>query len=160
MGSILYPMTGLIPDVPHFLKFILILVLFNLAAAAICLFIGIICKDNGVASLIGSLVMLFSLLFAGLLLNHDAIPKAAIWLQWLSIFHYGFESLIINEVAQLSLIEQKYGIDVTVPGAAILTAFGFDTQAFWPDVMSLGAIAGTFIVMGYIAMHVLLIERR
>jgi hypothetical protein len=47
-----------------------VLVLFNLAAAAICLFIGIVCRDQGVANLIGSLVMLFSLLFAGLLLNH------------------------------------------------------------------------------------------
>lgn len=84
MGAIVYPMTGLVPAWPEFLKFILILVLFNLAAAAICLFIGIVFKDGGVANLIGSLVMLFSLLFAGLLLNHDAIPKAALWLQTVS----------------------------------------------------------------------------
>ena len=84
MGAIVYPMTGLTPAWPEFFKFILILVLFNLAAAAICLFIGIVFKDGGVANLIGSLVMLFSLLFAGLLLNHDAIPKAALWLQTVS----------------------------------------------------------------------------
>jgi ABC-type multidrug transport system ATPase subunit/ABC-type multidrug transport system permease subunit len=160
MGSILYPMTGLVPDMPHYLKFILILVLFNLAAAVICLFIGIVCRDNGVANLIGSLVMLFSLLFAGMLLNHDAIPKAALWLQSLSIFHYGFESLIVNEVTYLTLTEHKYGIDIDVPGATILTSFGFDTQAFWPDVISLGVIAATLTVVGYIAMHVLLVERR
>ena len=160
MGSILYPMTGLVPDAAHFFKFILILVLFNLAAAAICLFIGIVCKDNGVASLIGSLVMLFSLLFAGLLLNHDAIPKSALWLQSLSIFHYGFESLIVNEVTYLTLSDNKYGLDITVPGAVILSSFGFDTQAFWPDVLSLGIVAGSFIILGYIAMHILLVERR
>ena len=84
MGAIVYPMTGLVPDWSHFLKFLLILILFNLAAAAICLFIGIVFRDGGVANLIGSLVMLFSLLFAGLLLNHDAIPKAALWLQAVS----------------------------------------------------------------------------
>jgi len=56
-------------------------VLFNLAAAGICLFIGIVFRDGGVANLIGSLVMLFSLLFAGLLLNREAIPPAATWLQ-------------------------------------------------------------------------------
>lgn len=84
MGAIVYPMSGLVPAWPEFLKFILILVLFNLAAAAICLFIGIVFKDGGVANLIGSLVMLFSLLFAGLLLNHDAIPAAALWLQSVS----------------------------------------------------------------------------
>ena len=80
-GVIVYPMTGLVPAWLEFSRFILIIVLFNLAAAAICLFIGIVFKDGGVANLIGSLVMLFSLLFAGLLLNHDAIPKAAQWLQ-------------------------------------------------------------------------------
>lgn len=81
MGAIIYPMTGLVPEWPGFFKFILVLILFNLAAAAICLFVGIVFRDGGVANLIGSLVMLFSLLFAGLLLNHDAIPKAALWLQ-------------------------------------------------------------------------------
>lgn len=160
MGSIIYPMTGLVPDAPHFFKFILILVLFNLAAAGICLFIGIVCKDNGVASLIGSLVMLFSLLFAGLLLNHNAIPESALWLQALSIFHYGFESLIVNEVTYLTLIDQKYGLDITVPGATILSTFGFDTQALWGDVFSLAIFAASFIVLAYIAMHILLVERR
>jgi ABC-type multidrug transport system ATPase subunit/ABC-type multidrug transport system permease subunit len=160
MGSILYPMTGLIPDGLHFFKFILVLVLFNLAAAGICLFIGIVCKDNGVASLIGSLVMLFSLLFAGLLLNHNAIPKSALWLQALSIFHYGFEALIVNEVTYLTLVDKKYGLDITVPGATILTSFGFDTQAFRSDVLSLTIVSGVFIVLAFGAMHVLLVERR
>lgn len=106
LGCIVYPMVGLVPAWPEFFKFILIIVLFNLAAAAICLFIGIVFRDTGVANLIGSLVMLFSLLFAGLLLNHsmsihsfgcrgraqadwwtDAIPKAALWLQDVSLLY-------------------------------------------------------------------------
>ncbi|KAH8650547.1 hypothetical protein BGZ60DRAFT_462376 [Tricladium varicosporioides] len=160
MGSIIYPMTGLVPEAPNFLKFILVLVLFNLAAAGICLFIGIVCKDSGVANLIGSLVMLFSLLFAGLLLNHNAIPKSALWLQAISIFHYGFESLIVNEVNGLTLIDHKYGLDITVPGAAILSSFGFDTQALWTDVICLGGFAAAFVVLAYIAMHFLLVEKR
>lgn len=84
MGAIVYPMTGLIASWPQFLYFILFLVLFNLAAAAICLFIGIIFKNAGVANLIGSLVMLFSLLLSGFLLNHESIPKFALPLQWVS----------------------------------------------------------------------------
>jgi ATP-binding cassette subfamily G (WHITE) protein 2 len=160
MGSIVYPMTGLVPDMEHFAKFIIVLVLFNLAAAGICLFIGIVCKDNGVASLIGSLVMLFSLLFAGLLLNHNAIPKSALWLQSLSIFHYGFESLIVNEVTFLTLVDKKYGLDITVPGATILSSFGFDTQAFWPDSIRLAIFASGFIVLAYVSMHILLVEKR
>lgn len=160
LGAIVYPMTGLVPEPDKFMVFMLVLVLFNLAAAAICLFIGIVCKDGGVANLIGSLVMLFSLLFAGLLLNHNAIPPAALWLQWLSIFHYGFEALIVNEVTQLTLVDHKIGIDITVPGAAILSSFGFDNQAMWMDIVNLGVFGGVFIVLAYAAMHVLLVERR
>ncbi|KAI1254649.1 hypothetical protein MGN70_003663 [Eutypa lata] len=160
MGAIVYPMTGLIPDASHFFTFILVLVLFNLAAASICLFIGIVCKDGSVANLIGSLVMLFSLLFAGLLLNHDAIPPAAMWLQSLSIFHYGFEALIVNEVVKLTLVDKKYGLDITVPGAAILSSFGFDNGAKWMDVVNLGIFAAVFVVLAYAAMHFLLVERR
>jgi hypothetical protein len=160
MGSIVYPMTGLVPDAAHFFKFLLVLVLFNLAAAAICLFIGIVCRDPGVANLIGSLVMLFSLLFAGLLLNHNAIPKPALWLQSLSIFHYGFESLIVNEVTYLTLVDHKYGLDITVPGATILSSFGFNNLALWADISRLSIIGGVFIVLAYVAMHVLLVERR
>lgn len=108
MGTILYPMVGLVTTWPEFFKFLLVLVLFNLAASAICLFIGIVFKDTSLASLVGSLVMLFSLLMAGLLLNHNSIPKEAQWLQNLSIFHYGFEALIVNEVRYLTLVEHKY----------------------------------------------------
>ena len=92
MGTIVYPMTGLVPTWPEFLKFILFLVLFNLAAAAICLFIGIVFRNGGVANLIGSLVMLFSLLFSGFLLNHESIPAVAVWLQVVSL-RYQFHNV-------------------------------------------------------------------
>jgi len=86
LGAIVYPMTGLVPAWPEFLTFIMFLVLFNLAAAAVCLFIGIVFRNLGVANLVGSLVMLFSLLFGGFLLNHQTIPRALLWLQSVSFF--------------------------------------------------------------------------
>ncbi|KAL9619203.1 MAG: hypothetical protein Q9160_006138 [Pyrenula sp. 1 TL-2023] len=160
MGIIVYPMVGLVAAWPQFLQFILILVLFNFAAAAICLFIGIIFREGSVANLIGSLVMLFSLLFAGLLLNHDKIPKGALWLQSLSIFHYGFEALITNEVRYLTLIDRKFGLDIEVPGATILSSFGFDALAMWTDIIGLSVFTGAFLILGYTAMHLVLVERR
>ncbi|KIV94382.1 hypothetical protein PV10_02154 [Exophiala mesophila] len=162
MGIIVYPMTGLVPAWSNFLTFILILVLFNLAAATICLTIGIVFKDGAVANLIGSLVMLFSLLFAGLLLNlnHDDVTAPLQWLEKLSFFHYGYEALLVNEVAKLRLIDRRYGLDIEVPGASILSAFGFDNLALWRDVMGLGVFGGVFIIVAYAAMHFLLVEKR
>lgn len=178
LGIIVYPMTGLIPAWPEFLKFVLFLVLFNLAAAAICLFIGIVFRNGGVANLIGVLVMLFSLLFSGFFLNKESIPAAAKWLQTvstfplpdkltaanhidqLSIFHYAFEGLIVNEVKYLSLVDHKYGLDIEVPGSAILSSFGFNTMALWRDCIGLAVFGGAFVILAYLAMHLLLVEKR
>jgi hypothetical protein len=68
--------------------------------------------------------------------------------------------LIVNEVTFLTLIDHKYGLDIEVPGASILSAFGFDTQAYWSDVIGLAVISGAFIIIAYSAMHFLLIEKR
>lgn len=85
-GCIVYPMTGLLPTGPEFGKFMLFIVLFNLAAATVCLCISIVIRNQGVANLVGVLVMLFSLLFGGFLLNHETIPRALRWLQTVSSF--------------------------------------------------------------------------
>ena len=91
LSAIVYPMAGLNAEWSSFFKFVLVLVLFNFCAAIICLFIGIVFKDTGLANLVGSLVMLFSLLTAGLLLNHKSFPGAALWLQTVSIDLFSFD---------------------------------------------------------------------
>lgn len=68
--------------------------------------------------------------------------------------------MIVNEVTYLTLIDHKYGLDIEVPGASILSAFGFDTQAYWNDVIGLAVISGAFIIIAYSAMHFLLVEKR
>ena len=78
----------------------------------------------------------------------------------MSIFHYAFEGLIVNEVKYLSLIDHKYGLDIEVPGSAILSSFGFNTQALWKDCICLGVFGGAFVLLVYLAMHLLLVEKR
>lgn len=66
----------------------------------------------------------------------------------------------MNEVKYLTLIDHKYGLDIEVPGASILSAFGFEVLAYWRDVIGLAIFSGAFIVIAYAAMHLLLVERR
>lgn len=160
LGLILYPLVGLTFDDGAFWKFMLTLVLFNLTAAAVCLVIGILIKNSGVANLVGSLFMLFSLLFAGLFLNHDSMPAGTVYLQYLSIFHYAYEALAVNEVKYLTLIEKKFGLSIEVPGATILSTFGFDATAVPKDLAGLTAFFVFFLIAGYVALHVVLVERR
>lgn len=59
LGSIVYGLAGLNPEVSSFWKFIMTLVLFNLTASSIVLFLSVAVSDLGVANLLGSLVMLY-----------------------------------------------------------------------------------------------------
>ncbi|BFZ53098.1 FAD-dependent urate hydroxylase [Savitreella phatthalungensis] len=160
MGIIIYPMVGLVAEWRSFLIFLVTLVLFNLSAASVCLFIGTVVRDPAVANLGGSLFMLFSLLFAGLLLNHDSIPAPVQWLQKLSIFHYAYEALLVNEVTYLTLTERKFGLSIEVPGATILSTFGFNAQALGQDLIGLAAYFGVFMAVSLVSMHLFLKERR
>lgn len=59
LGSIVYGMVGLVPNLTEFWKFLLTLVLFNLATASVVFFISVAVANTGLANLTGSLVMLY-----------------------------------------------------------------------------------------------------
>ena len=54
----------------------------------------------------------------------------------------------------------RYGLDIEVPGAVILSSFGFNNLALWRDVVGLAIFSGAFVILAYGAMHVLLVEKR
>jgi hypothetical protein len=58
------------------------------------------------------------------------------------------------------LVDRKYGLDIEVPGAAILSSFGFNTRGLTNDAIGLAVFCGVFIVLAYGSMHILLVERR
>lgn len=58
-GAIVYPLVGLVPEVVSFWKFQAVLVLFNLTTASVILLLSIVFADVSVASLVGTMVMLF-----------------------------------------------------------------------------------------------------
>lgn len=66
----------------------------------------------------------------------------------------------MNEVRYLSLVDDKYGLNIEVPGSAILTSFGFAVLALWQDAVGLAVFCGVFLVLGYAALHLFLVEKR
>lgn len=158
--SIAYPMIGLTMENNGFLKTVLIMILFNFAVSVEMLIVGILVKDPGTSTMMGVLVLLLSLLFAGLFINSKELQVQIKWLEWISVFHYAYEALSINEVKDLILKEKKYGLSIEVPGAVILSSFGFDVSAFWKDVNLLAVLASLFLVVGYVFLHYFTIERR
>lgn len=160
LGLIVYPLAGLTTEGGALPKFLLILVLFNLTSATTCLLIGVLINDTSVSILVGILIMLFSLLFAGLFLNSASTPAWLSWIQYISIFHYAYEALAVNEVRWLMLSERKYGLDIEVPGTMILSTFGFNAGRLSKDVGGLVGILAAGLVAGYFSMSWFSVERR
>ena len=132
----------------------------------------------------------------------------------LSFFHAAYEALLVNELRSTRLVDHKvsslslspflllsrpeltrplsfqlqYGVDIEVPGATILSTFGFHaqvrssstslvssrlsnrrahsfspsfSQAFWfPDVATLVGCILAFGTLSYVVLHVFVKERR
>ncbi|CAN3360329.1 hypothetical protein DICA3_D10660 [Diutina catenulata] len=158
--SLAYPLVGLTMEHNGFAKAILTLVLFNVTVAVEMLIIGILIKEPGASTITAVLVLLLSLLFAGLFVNSEDLTAQIRWLEWISLFHYAYEALAINEVKDLILREKKYGLSIEVPGATILSTFGFNVGAFWYDVTFLAGLCSVFLVLGYLFLYYFTVERR
>lgn len=153
---IAYPLIGLNPE--GFLKCVLILVLFNLTVSVEILIIGILIKDSSNATLVGVLTLLFSLLFSGLFINRESLKFE--FLQYLSMFHYGYEALAVNEVKDLTLREKKYGLSIEIPGATILSTFGFNVGSLNQDIASLGIWLVIFLISAFVSLYYFVFEKR
>jgi hypothetical protein len=160
-GGIVYGLVGLVPTVAGFWKFLLTLVLFNLTTASVVLWLSIAFASVSVASLVGTLVMLFNLLFTGLLINRESVIPALRWLYTVSFFHAAFEALAVNELRYLQLKEIKYGVELDVPAATILSVFGLRAQSFWwPNISLLAIFFVLFTTASYITLHYFVREKR
>ncbi|KAJ7471369.1 hypothetical protein B0H11DRAFT_2283088 [Mycena galericulata] len=160
-GGIVYGFVGLVPTVVAFWKFMLILVLFNLTTAMVVLFLSIAIASTSVAGLAGTLVMLFNLMFTGLLINRESVPVAFRWLHTVSFFHAAFEALAVNELRYLHLTETKYGVELDVPAAVILSTFGLHAQSFWwPNTILLGVFFTVLTAASFLTLHFFVKEKR
>ncbi|KAI5988629.1 hypothetical protein EDD15DRAFT_2288934 [Pisolithus albus] len=160
-GGIVYGLVGLVPTVPAFWKFMLTLVLFNLTTASVILLLSISFESTSVGSLVGTLIMLFNLLFTGLLVNRETVTPALQWLHTISFFHAAFEALAVNELRYLQLKEIKYGVELDVPAATILSIFGLRAQSFWwPNISLLAIFFVTLTTGSYFMLHFFVKEKR
>ncbi|TPX60061.1 hypothetical protein SpCBS45565_g07597 [Spizellomyces sp. 'palustris'] len=135
MGSIAFFMVGYTSDANHFIRFVGILSLFAANCGLFCMAVACAVKDIGTASLVGSIALLFQMLFAGFLLNQNQIPTPLRWIQYLSLFRYAYEALVVNDISGLTIVDNVSGLGVNVPASIILDKFGFDRGAFVRDAM-------------------------
>ena len=164
LSIIIYPLVGLNMgqgQYVYFFRFLSILILFNFAISFEILTVGIFFQDLNAAIMFTVLLLLWSVLFSGLFINTANITNELFkYMKNGSLFFYSYEALIVNEVKDLTLKDEKLGLTIEVPGATILSTVGFNVLNLNRDISLLFAYILFFLCLGYILLHYRVIERK
>lgn len=159
-ASIFYWIMGLQASLGHFALFLVTVVLFNVAAGSISIFVGVLSRRVGTANLLATVVFLVMLLFGGFLLNSQTMPPYVGWLKHFSIFSYAFEILMTNELKGLLLTFDAPGYpSVPVYGDVFLKTLGMDYANRYYDLISLGVISLGLQILSYLLLSLQVPQR-
>jgi len=149
------------PEWAHYLWSVLVLILVSVVACAMSFAISCSCPSIGVSNLVAILVLLFFMLFGGLLANKTTIPEYLIWFKWLSFVNYGYEILMVNELAGTAVLFNPPGFPaVTVPGEEFLIQFDMSVNRWGLDIgVLLGMLCG-YLSLSYLFLRFFIKERR
>ncbi|GAB5032377.1 abc transporter [Nannochloropsis oceanica] len=121
----------------HFFTYSLVLVLMTAIAATINLIIGMLTKGIMSGILIATICMIHLILLTTIFVNFDTMKVAFFrGLRYVSFFNYGYEALVINELAGRRIT--NFNIS---DGTVVLRSLGFH-----PESMSFN----TFILFAYL----------
>ncbi|KAI9360404.1 hypothetical protein DFJ73DRAFT_79391 [Zopfochytrium polystomum] len=160
LGSISFYLIGFTNTGDRYAKFLAILLIFAAEIGLLCLFFAIIISDIGSATLYGSIVILFKMLFGGLLINQDQIIGPLSWLQYLSFFRFAYEALVVNDLSDIQIVDKISGSGVNIPASTVLLKFGFDIDAYWRNLLISAGVTVLLLVCNGIWIQFVLRERR
>uniref|UniRef100_H2YBJ5 ABC transporter domain-containing protein n=1 Tax=Ciona savignyi TaxID=51511 RepID=H2YBJ5_CIOSA len=128
--SVTYWMVGLKADPASFFTFVLLVLLTGYAAVSIALFFSASFNSFAVASIFISLTFVFSILFAGLLVNVDTILPWLAWIKYLSVAQYAFSGLCVNEFRNSVYQTCAESNSTRLPSSVLQVASSLDLQVY------------------------------
>ncbi|KAI9339608.1 hypothetical protein BDR26DRAFT_918973 [Obelidium mucronatum] len=159
-GTIAFFMVGYDTTGDHYPKFLVMLLLFSAIMGLTCISLGVLMNDVGTATLVGAILILFKMLFAGLIISQDSIPKALQWIQYISFFRYPYEGMAVNDLGLLQISDTFDGSSVNLPAALILEKFGFKLDNYGQDLLITIILLVVLLAVTGILIDVRLKERR
>jgi ABC-type multidrug transport system permease subunit len=163
LAAVTYYMIGYHPGLKHFLYYSMAMVLVGVVSTSMCLAISSSCPSLSMANLIAILILLFYLLFGGLLANKASIPSAIRWFKWLSFLNYAYEILMVNELSGTSIYfdPQDYNVKpMNVNGEVFLKQFDMDAARLQSDIFTLLGMICFYLLLSYTFLRFLVREKR
>ncbi|XP_072165159.1 broad substrate specificity ATP-binding cassette transporter ABCG2-like [Diadema setosum] len=153
---ITYWMMGLQADVTKFFIFFLTLLLVTLVSSSLAFAISSSVSIAGIATLLIAMCYVVMMVFGGLLVNILSLPIWLQWLQYLSIFRYGLNALLINELVDMNFCYNvSLPVTCVVPGTSYLDNQGIDYSdwGLWQNEVGISAMTLGLLVIGYIQLR-------
>merc|ERR1719362_2090388 len=110
-GCIVYYLIGYNPDAGNFFMFLLILVLVYNASSGYSLIISASFSDKQLAVTLTPVLIIPFMLFAGFFVSSSNIPVFLKIFEYLSIFKYGYESLMRNQFDDYYVEKDEWAAD-------------------------------------------------
>ena len=155
VACISYWMIGLNDNGGRYIEFALGLILTANSAMSLGYALAIGAPSVQVALALGMPIILPFILFGGLFININSIPKYFYWLSYLSFAKYGFELLSIivwDGVPYVECNEPQCDIN---NGSDVLSQYGFDSSHVGEDI---GVLIGLIVFFRFIA-YLFLLKR-
>ncbi|KAL4447582.1 hypothetical protein ABPG75_004801 [Micractinium tetrahymenae] len=145
-----YWIVGFSPSV-RFLMFWFQLFLINVWSVALFQLIAAVCRDDTIATSVGSLFLLLFINLTGFVLNKTDIPPWWIWMYWANPFAWVTRALAINEFTAGHWMRPDPYNPGQMLGLEVLSFRGFPSEYWWVWasvgflLVSLLAIVGLFL---------------
>lgn len=152
-GTIVYWMCNLNPGADRYFLFLLILVSMSLCAQALGMVLAVLAPSMEFATAIAPVLLTVLMLFGGLYMNVDNIPPYFLPIYWLSIFHFGYEALVLNEFSGATFECPPAPSPCTYPkGEDAIAKFGMNKaySNIWIDLGFLWAYFLIYRVLAYV----------
>jgi len=147
-SSIVYPMMGFQPHASNFCWFLATVIVESICAGTLCYMMSAAIGVFVIANLAISVAFVVSMIYGGMLVQLSTLHPAMRWLQHLSFFKYGYESLAITELHGLIFHNVTYPGD-TVTGDEILQRRGIDIDSRGTALFAMLLLAIAFASMAY-----------
>lgn len=153
--TIAYWMIGLRDNVLRFIYAYGILALVSVVAVSYGYIVSTVAPSVPAASAISAPLLLPLLLIGGFYVKNNTIPDWLSWLQYLSWFKYGFETLVVNQWDGYENIactprENRTGVPCINNGNEAITYLALDKDNVMIDIYALLALAVGFRMISFL----------
>ncbi|XP_029938296.1 ATP-binding cassette sub-family G member 2-like [Salarias fasciatus] len=155
-SCVAYFMIGFKAAVDSFFLFMFSVALVAYTATSMAMAISADQTVVAIATIFMTIICVFMMIFAGLLVSLPSIPSWLAWLKYLSIPRYGLSALSINEFTGLVFCPEDNRNNFTIcTGEQYLTSQGIDysTWGFWQNHMALLIMTACFLTITYLKLR-------